>query len=172
MIFNWDINNSAQQDMPPQLQKPKHFSWLKALLFPILSLKETFIQYRLDTLKKMHYNGQVIVLENLLNDLYDATLRRIRIVTTYDLLAPPYLLQQNENQPLYVFTQAEYTANPLMPKVYLHNESELNSLYDFIVEAAAGSLTAIQIVRLKGTVNYYRLAGTKPYYRYNNLIPF
>ena len=128
--------------------------------------------YRAATEKKMRYNGQIIVLENLLNDLFDPTQRRIIIINAADVLSRNFYFLASENQPVYYYTQAEYAANPHLLRHFLYNDVEYGNRYDFIVQAAHGSLTAAQIVRLKATVNYYRIASKFPYYQYDNLIPF
>lgn len=166
MIFNWNIDDIPRQELPPHRQEPERLAYLKALLKPIKTLYNSFVSYRRVTIKKLRYNGQTIILQNYLNDLFDPTLRRIRILTVFDLDMPLYVGLDSEPDPVYLGLNSE--PSPL----YLGLNSETGYLFHFIVEAATGSLTAQQIVRLKAVVNYYRLAGKKPFYRYNNLTPF
>lgn len=168
MNFDWDIDLWAVNETPSEIRKEPWTIFLRALLNPVKYLYALFLPYRAETMKKLRYNSQQIVLENLLNDLFDNTLRRITVTTTYDVVKPPYLYQDSENKPLYVFTEAEYIADPTLQRVYLHQVSELGILYDFIVECAAGSLTANQETRLKAIVHYYRLASKKPLFIYDN----
>lgn len=173
MIYLWNILTWAKHELPYEVRKPTHVAWVQALLKPLSDLHAAFLIYRDATIKKMRYNGQTCILQELLNDLFDPTLRRIIVLTTYDIKLPEYIYTQAENTPLYVYTQAEYTGGTnTAPQYYLQLWSELGVQYDFIVQAAAGSLTADQITRLKATVRYYKLAGKKPYYQYNNNTPF
>lgn len=166
MIFNWDILTIPEQELPPRKVTPKRVDFLKALLKPLAVLYASFLIYRTSTIKKLRYNSQVIILENLLNDKFDNALRRIRIITVFDIDEPVYLALNSENDPLWLPLASE--TDP----VYLGLDAEGGYLYHFIVEAAVGSLTSQQIIQLKATVNYYRLAGKKPFYRYNDLTPF
>ena len=168
MNWNWNIDVWAVNETPAEVRKEPWLSFLRSLLKPVKVLYASFLTYRTDTIKKMRYNSQTIVLENLLNDMFDSTLRRITVVTTYDIVNPPHLYQSSENNPLYVYTEAEYDAEPLLERVYLNQQSELGILYDFIVECAEGSLTSNQETRLKAIVNYYKLAGKKPLFIYDN----
>lgn len=173
MMYDWNINEWGKQEIYEEWRGDSLLvSIVRVLLRPFKTLYTVFVAYREETLRKMTYNSQVIVLENMLNDVFDETLRRIRVITIYDILQPPYIYTAAEDEPLYVYTAAEYNANPSLQRVYLHQNNELGVIYDFIVEAAPGSLTVEQIIRLKSLVNYYKLAGKKPYYRYSNLQPF
>ncbi|MFN8322171.1 MAG: hypothetical protein U0T74_05885 [Chitinophagales bacterium] len=172
MNFNWNIDTWGVNETPEEIRKEPWLSFVKALLYPVKYLYDLFLPYRAETLKKMRYNSQTIILENLLNDLFDNTLRRIRVITTYDIVGPIYLYEDVEDKPIWIYDESEYTADPNLVRVWLYENSELGVLYDFIVEAAPGSLTDEQIVRLKATVNYYRLAGKKPGYFYSNGIQY
>lgn len=167
MNFNWDIDVWAVNETAEEVRKEPWLSYLRAVLKPVKVLYAQFLTYRGDTLKKMRYNSQQIVLQNLLNDMFDNTQRRITVTTIYDILKPPYVAQQSENQPLYVSTQAETDLDDDLI-VYISQQSELGVNYDFIVECADGSLTANQEIRLKAIVNYYRLASKKPLFIYDN----
>ena len=161
MIFNWNIDRWLGNEMPPELRDPaqQNYNFLQAMILPVKYLYTNFTTYRIATEKKMRYNGQIIVLENLLNDLFDPTQRRIIIINAADVLSRNFLFLTPENNPQYYYTEAEYRANPNLKRHYLYNVAEYGNRYDFIVQAAAGSLTAAQIVRLKATVNYYRIAS-------------
>lgn len=173
MMYDWNIDEWGKQEVYEEWRGDSLLvSIVRVLLKPFKTLYAVFIGYREETLRKMVYNSQVIVLENMLNDFFDSNLRRIRIITTYDVLESVHIYTVVEEEPLYVYTEADYNSNPALQRVYLYTTSELGVLYDFIVEAAPGSLTNEQIIRLKSLVNYYRFAGKKPFYRYSNLQPF
>ena len=169
-MFNyfWNITVWAYNELIPDLRDAGGFNlnWLLVLLSPIQYLYNAFITYNTAIMQKINCNGQTIILENTLNDLYDPAHRRIKINTSRDILPINYLYLTSENNPLYIYTQAEYVANPSLPRVYLFNEVEYGNVYDFVVSTHSASLTAAQIVQLKASVNYYRYAGKKPTYIY------
>lgn len=168
MIFVWNIDAWAANELHPELRDPneQNLNWLLVLLTPVSYLYNIFYAFYLATILKMRINGQIIVLENYLNDLFDADLRRIIIISTWDLLPRTFIYQAGENHPLYIYQFGE--DNP----VYIYNSAEFGNVYDFIVQAAVGSLTAAQIIQIKAVVNYYRIAGKKPYFQYDDLTPF
>src|SRR5580704_12272304 len=96
-VYKWNIGNWQQNELPEIPRTEQNNDWLSALLSPLAAKYAWFLTF-IDTLRQqMRYNGQTIVLENLLNDLFDATLRRIVIVTASDILPPVYLYTKAEN---------------------------------------------------------------------------
>jgi len=162
MIFDWDINATKDQLLPPLLAKPKTRSWLQALLAPVLSLYNTFYAYRLQTIKTLRYNCQTIILENLLNDTFDNALRRIVITTNYDKADPVYIGQVNENDEIWIGQVGE------SDMVFIGLDPDYIIAYAFTVTVAAGTLTAAQEIQLKAIVNFYRFDGLKPLFIYDN----
>lgn len=57
-------------------------TWLIALAAPLKNIKQELLQYRVSKNKEISMTGQRIYLERLLNDLYDPTQRRIRVIRT------------------------------------------------------------------------------------------
>ena len=172
MNYSWDIDVWAKQQTPEEIRQEPLNTDIKFRLNGVKTLYNEFVTYRTAIIKRMRYNAQTIVMRNLLNDLFDNDLRRIRVITTYDEITPLYIFNEAENEPVYIYTEDELIADPLIERKYIYNIDELAVLYDFIIEAAPGSLTDEQIVRLKATVNYYRLFGKKPGYFYSNNTPF
>ena len=173
-MYLWNIYQWVENELPVEVRRPTMAKWMQALLKPLKELHSYFETYRLATLKKMRYNGQVIVLENVLNDLYDPLLRRFRISTTYDVLNPLYVYRQNEtsntNPAPYLRTEQAYVQDTahVLTRIYLHTTNELGVLYDFIVLAPDSFIAVSDITKMKATVNLHRLAGKKPKYQYIN----
>lgn len=172
-MYYWDINQWAENEVPVEVRKPAMVKWMQALLKPLKDLHAVYESYRIGTLKRMRYNGQTIVLENLINDLYDPVQRRFEIDTIYDELAPVYIYAKSENsainnQQIYLHTTQAYIndTQQLLKKVYLNRHEELGRLYDFVVKTPDSFTSPTAIIKLKATVNYYRLAGKRPHYEY------
>lgn len=159
MTFNWNIDNWLNQYLPPFKKQLNRVKWLRALLKPIKTLHTSLLTYRSEINRKARINGQTIVLENYLNDLFDSSDRRIYIETTSDLNLPVYSYLKSEGKPVFFYTAAE--SKP----VYFRSSTEIPSSYQFEVVIPVGVLTSAEEVRLKGIVNYYRLAGCKPLFK-------
>lgn len=135
-------------------------TYIQVLLTPLERIYLMFMSARVDANKKARYNGQTIILENLLNDMFDAFLRNIRIINQIGTNTNIYIGNAHENQRIYVgnYIEAE--------RVYIGNYAESNRFnYTFIVEVT-DPLTPEAEIQLKAVVNYYRAAGTKPLFKY------
>jgi hypothetical protein len=173
MIYNWNIDIWGQNETPAEIRSEPQVSWIKVLLSGLKNVYNDFMLLRTVIIQQMNGNSQTLVLQNILNDIFDPDLRQIRITTTFNVLSPNYIETWSEinppstDNPLWIATAAEYAV------VYVGIINEYGRVYDFIVEARDGSLTANQITQLKSTVNKYRFFGTRPYYQYLiSQIPF
>ena len=92
-------------------------------------------------------------LEKFLNDRYDISLRRIRIVDGVYADAV-YLFLRAENKPMYLYTRAENKP------VYLFTRAETaGAKTNFIVVIPAG--VKFNENQLRGEIDSYKLAGMK-----------
>ncbi len=64
--------------------KPLRLIWANVFIAPVRVLYNTFLQYRLDALYKLNFNGQIIYLEHVLNDRFDNIGRGIYIDNVAD----------------------------------------------------------------------------------------
>ncbi len=150
-LFNLDLNKVSQQIAPRILWLDPLKAFVGAFLAPILSQQSNFNDRRAEDIYRLEHNSQVVYLEAVLNDTFDNSLRRIRIVDPVEI------------DSTYVYLHLE-----LKPK-YIYKTSEANSLYirkteetvlggpDFIVEVP--SVLAFDIAHLRALVNEYRLAS-------------
>lgn len=80
MIYDFDVFKFLERYIPIVLRKPRMFAWLKALFQPIVTFLGVFLAFVAFARRQARLNGQVIVLENYLNDIFDSSQRRIKIV--------------------------------------------------------------------------------------------
>ena len=100
-----DWNKALMWLVPPILRKQKHLLWLKALLSPLFNLYT-------DTLYKLQHTGQLIYLEKMLNEQFNAERQ-------YN---PNYTeVEKRANQLIYI---AE-SLKPDLQHIYLHREYDL-----------------------------------------------
>lgn len=110
MPVNW--SRVIQAQLPQWMRRPKHISWLMALIAPVRALSGEFFQYRTRTLYDLSITPQTIYLERMLNDKYDNTERRIWIETIDD------------NTQLYLYNREE-----LRPPMYIYNRWVATQVY-------------------------------------------
>lgn len=152
-----DVESIAKWNMHPALYRVKTWAWVKAFISPFKTLYTSFKQYETDTDRLLRPNNQTIVQVALLNDLYDATLRRINIVTEGDELPDNYLYNRAElsaPETLVLFNRAETG-----PTATLYNRADYNNLYDFTVLVPTALSAQERLIRI--TVERYRLAGVQ-----------
>lgn len=95
MIYDFNLNNAAVENLPPDKRQPKIISLLQALLLPLQYAHDAFFTtyYTNDLSKRILYTGQRLVLEYALNMKFGGTFRQ---PTTADesgrLVASPYPL--------------------------------------------------------------------------------
>lgn len=162
-----DFAKLISQNIPAELNAVKERSWLEALLAPMVTLNAEFVDYRARVLREMQYNGQTIILENMLNDFFDVDSRGIWIETVEAVDSQVYIAQPEENAPTYIGQQEEDEL------VYIGQQSESYALaYDFIVHVPDGILTAQEEVQLKALTRKYKLASKRPRFQYFNGLIF
>ena len=90
-MFNYTINwnRIVKENLPVFFHTVFRLSWIYALIKPFKQIYDEFTALRAEYILKVAYNGQTNYLEKLLNDTFDATLRRIYI-TDYGIVAVSY----------------------------------------------------------------------------------
>lgn len=162
MNILWSIFNWVVQQLPKKMNKPMQQAWLSVLTIPIVDAYNNFLVVSDQMEKRANLRWQTIVMQAYLNDLFDNVARRIIITTETDYNIPNYIYTKAENLPLYVYTKAEHQP------VWVDTQAEYGTLYNFTVQAAAGSLTPAQIIQLKAQINKYKYASKIPRYIYDN----
>lgn len=162
MIPELNTEVLAKQLLTPPIARLSHLEWVRVLISPLSTLNAVFVAYRAEVIKRLRYNGQVIILEALLNDTFQPDLRQIYIETVDEKLAQLYVYQTSEAQdPEYVHQSGE------APPLYIFGADETISVgYDFIVWVPDDLLTPEQENRIKAIVRRYKLAGKQAAYRY------
>ena len=138
--------------LPIDLRLEVHGAFVEVMKNVLQPLYTNFYDYFNQKKYELTFNGQVILLEHLLNDYYDNVQRRIHIDDSL------------ENSNIYIFNKIEgnekrYLFNSLEngSKTYLFNKSEIESLKDFTIFIP--SSVAFGEVQLKKLVDKYKLPG-------------
>lgn len=152
-IYNIIYSKLRQWLTPYFLANPKMNAWLAIIIQPVTFIYNDLLNFRTQKLYQLSITPQVTYLQKLLNDRYDYTLRRIRIVDAIDK-PPVYLFVRSELKPRGFFTRAEN--NP----VYFFARSESGSITnDFVIKIPYS--VPFNELELKSLVNAYKLASKK-----------
>lgn len=157
MTYEWNINNWIKTIIPAPIRKQIVVDYAISLISPLNAVYLEFKATRVLLKKRMRFNGQVIVLENLLNDEFDLSLRRIRIITTDDLLRKKYIGQPIENKPLWIAQPSENKPQYIGQWIEYQNMTG----YHFTVEVPLGVYSQEELLKIKSRTNYYKLAGKR-----------
>lgn len=151
-VFDVDFEKLIRWLTPTRLRRELLRSWLQALAAPIVSLYGDFRALRSANLYQLKNTSTVAHLECVLNDRFDASLRRIYIADgTLNEIC--YINLDAEQQPQWLFTEAE--DDPIW--VYLEGETVLAGAH-FIINVPAGIAIVEEMYAL---VRRYRLAGKR-----------
>ena len=101
-------------------------AFVAVLVSPLESMFTDFMSQRKQVLLKLKYNYQVISLRKRLNDVFDKSQRRIRIISAVQYNGTHLYLEAADD--------VYRSKTKFLGTVYLRRESELFSDYDFIVE--------------------------------------
>lgn len=149
--INWD--NLAAWMIPKPLRKLVVVIIVKALLYPLIAVHNSFVFYRNAKIYQLTISPQVCYLTRLLNDRYDYTLRRIYINDAVWHL-PTFIYKSAENKPVF-----GYKAGEGQPKYLYSNGETGTALNDFVVNAPA--LIAFDQNEMRSLVDGYKLFGTR-----------
>lgn len=151
-IFNIDFNRLIGLLVPIRRRKPKMLHWLMALNAPVIELYNRFLQYRASTLYKLNYTPQVFSIENVLNDAFDRTQRRIYIEDG-EYTFPVYFYDRNDDRPVRFPDRGEDGAVR-----FYDRSSLLVSDVDFTVILPQGlGLSNAEMIRLNALIDFYKL---------------
>jgi len=116
-IYTVNWNRLVGWLIPATLFQPKMFAWCKSLVAPISSLHGFFLAFRKQKNYELAITGQVCLLEKLLNDKFDNSLRRIFITDgekskrkyafTVNEFVPLPIYKEDENKPLFIYQDGE-----------------------------------------------------------------
>jgi len=147
MWYNLDVNKLGVLLTPPFLRGSILLGFIEAIVEPLKDVHYNFVQNRDRNIYLLEHNGQVCYMEAALNDSFDRSQRRIRIV------------DGNKYQRQYIYTRAENKPKYL-GKIYLHERSDYSDTgIDFIVEVPRD--LQYNDYEMKALIDLYRLASKR-----------
>lgn len=146
-----NFHRLGAHQLPVHLRQPRMLALIRALTAPLYTVQRFFLTYRDETIYKIEHNGQVCYLQGALNDTFDDSLRRIRIV---DPVRNEFLILSQRQEMKEVDLGQEFISR---------RDSVMADQLDFIVKVPRSLNTPGDTARLHSIVNFYKLAGK--YYR-------
>lgn len=128
-MFRANYNNIVKSLLPSKNRKPKFKAFIGVMLTGVKNLYFKFISIRRKNLYDLQHLQHIAHLECVLNDEFDMSFRRIKIVDAPVQYEPRYLFQDAENKQKATFTDAENNPTPLFTDYEIDNEG-----LDFVVK--------------------------------------
>lgn len=153
-LFEINFDRLTRRLSPVKLRGPRLLGLTGAMVAPIKSLYERFIDFRTDVQYRLDHSSQVCHMRAVLNDTFDPTYRRLNIVDGPDF-NPLYVFRKDESKPRYLRRTSENA--PL----HLYTEPETYLGDDFVVTAPIGLV--FDQTRMRAMIDEYRLVSKKDY---------
>ncbi|QHB38506.1 hypothetical protein lotta81_gp048 [Flavobacterium phage vB_FspM_lotta8-1] len=154
-VFNIDFQKLSLLLTPIFWRKLAFVSYVYCFIEPLNVLHNEFKIFRKKSIYKIVHNGQVMLLEKVLNDAYDPEERRIYITDSI-INDPLHIYTEIEARPVYLDTQYLYTFE-------VFNETEIDFYVVFPIELKPISpfdLLNFENI-IKALINYYKLASKR-----------
>lgn len=146
MKYSVDFNKLVVLLTPTFLRQPRAVAFLRSVVAPITALHYEFTQRRNDDHYKLDHNWQVCYLEKVLNDRFDVSARRIRVI------------EGDRYERQYIYTNAEQKPKYL-GSIYLRLSSDYSDDgFDFTIDMAGVRADEYDVT---AQVNFYKLEGTR-----------
>ena len=150
-MYDIDFVRLVRWMQPTFLRKPKWLVLLRVMSYPFSIIHANFLTFRANVLYILSHDSTVYSIENVLNDRFDKTTRRI------------YLTDGFTKERIYLYTRDEAKPEYLNPDIPLYNRDDYaDTGIDFIVWVpTAVPLSAQDNIELTALVNRYKLAGKR-----------
>lgn len=156
MFKNFNIQAFCLKLLPPILRKDRILAFLRVLLSPLESILARFRNVVVDTDVRLSHNSFTIYLEKFLNDLLDATERRIYIADIIDDFS--VYLSMKDEPAIYedsMTLKAEDLDTLIVPS---GRPDRLTGRFGVYIPKALDSESNRRLIRQ--WVDYYKMAGT------------
>lgn len=151
-IYQFDWHRLTRELLPVMLRKPHLLAVVEACVSALIAVRARFMNFKLDVEYDLTITPQVCYLERMLNDKFDYSQRRIRIVdgVSYD---PVLLSLSEEAKPVLLTANSQEGAAVLLP---LQSEvAQFSS--DFVVTVPEN--VVFDEKRMSALMHKYKLAA-------------
>lgn len=153
--------------IPVKIRGNNFMAWIGSLVQPVQSLNAALVSYVSGIRYDLLFTGQVIYLEHILNDVFDAAGREIYIDDPAVYVEENYIYNHVEDDDTLII----YNKVEAQPELYIFNAAEYNSLnVDFIVFVPDTVVfNAAVEVQMRAVIDRYRHVGRR--YRFETYTP-
>lgn len=146
MRYNIDFNKLIVLLLPTFLRNPRIIGFLRAAVNPLSKLYDDFNKYRTEDHKRLDHNWQKCYFEKRLNDIYDSTERKIKIIEG-EKYSREYIYTHGERKPINLGI------------IYIRSSNDFaDTGSDFTIDMNKVEANEDD---LNAQINFYKLAGTR-----------
>lgn len=169
--YNTDYDSMPAAFTPQDDKTPEGLAFTKVMLKGTKTLHTRFMAYMTEVLFRLKFSGQVVYLEQVLNEKFNSGLPAYTggtptgiYISDGNFIITKYRWNKAENRlDGYRWNKAELTAVPSR-RLFRHGNTDFNNSVDFIVHIpnACGSVgDPVFSASVRAWVNYYRQAGKR-----------
>jgi hypothetical protein len=153
--FNVDFRKLALLLTPVFWRKSVFVDYIYTFIEPVSRLHFDFLNFRTKEIYKVIHNGQVILLEKVLNDTFDPEERRI-FISEEQIFDALYIYTTDENKPVFLGTEYLYPTQAV-------NVINVDFIVNFPIKIKPNNSDALLNFenRIKALTNYYKLASKR-----------
>lgn len=141
--------------LPPGKRSASMVDFMAALLSPLQSVTSSVGQFATEQEKRARFNGQKIVLQAALNDIFLISEAPFIVVETQTAVAyGNFIYGESEGVDVYTFGEAESE-----PTIYIFDESEAVDEYDFLIKIPVALYSSELERRVRAEVETYKMYG-------------
>lgn len=151
-MIQYDVDEIGISNFPRRLRKHFTIELLKTLLSPIKLLFNEFYLFFSKKKYDLTFDGRVVYLEHVLNDIFDPLNREI-FIEDAPQQQTHYIFNEIEgNEAVYMYNEIEQ-----QDEFYLYNQEEIDNSPSFIVWVP--STIIFNESQMKALVNKYKISG-------------
>ena len=155
-FYDVNINEVIKDATITEQRTPLTQSWLEVLAAPVRRLKGLFDSFRAASLYEVTHNGQVARMEDVLNDAFDPTDKRIYIDTT--LPDEVFIFLVAEDRPEWIAKADEAGTTDYESPMWLFTAEEIAEAPDFTVMVPEAVYDAMPSeTRMRALIDKYRV---------------
>ena len=150
-MYSADFDKLREQNLPFLLRKPVFQAFISVLMATLVRLHSEFTAFKTEKDIRLAHSGQVRLLERILNDTFDDTLRRITVVNEV-IPDDNYIANKNNANQSYIAAGA-----PSVNQFYVGNQPVYFGQYDFVVSIPS-AISGDELL-IRRMVSEYKQAG-------------
>jgi hypothetical protein len=155
IIGSW--RDEVTKMLPPSVRMANMIDWFASLVSPIQTGSDNIDLFEIDIRRRMKYNGQIMVLQASLNEIFGITVAPfIRVETNLDAAAIPAFFY---NEPEGIPTSYFYNASEIPDTTFFSPDPDLNTIPSFRVLIPSGIYTTTLEENVRTETQLYKIAG-------------